>query len=82
MARRVEVALVGDSSSLERALNRSGKSGIGLGKMLASGGLVAGAALIGVGVAAFKAADQHDKAIKKIAVGTKPTMFFKQDWSE
>ena len=70
MARRVEVAIVGDAKQLERAFGRATKAGGKFGKALKSGALIGGAALIGGGIAVAKFANQHDEAVKAIAAGT------------
>jgi hypothetical protein len=73
MARKIEVELVGDSRSLERALGRAGRSGSKFGsvfgKVVKSGAIAAGAALAGLGVAAKIGFDEFTQG-QKVAAQT------------
>src|SRR5262245_39768794 len=66
MARKIEVEIVGDSRSLERALGRSTASSSAFGKAMKAAGIAAGAAL-GVGLAtAVKSAVDFDREMRNV----------------
>lgn len=73
MARNVEVKILGDAGSFERAFNKAGSTSAKFAKIAAAGAAAAGAAVAGFGVAAFKAANTHDEAVKAIGTGTGAT---------
>lgn len=88
MARKIEVQLLGDSRSLERAFLRSGKSGRTWARSMGivrSGALAAGAAFAAVGIGAFKgikAASNLAEQVNKSNVVFGKSAGVVEDWSK
>lgn len=73
MARKLEIQIVGDASSLERAFGRAANSGSSFGSKMAKAGKMAGVAFVAMGAAAAaglassaKAAIDFEKAMRNV----------------